>query len=148
MRRSSDPAEAIVEAKRIRLTLLAGLGAFAALALASTAPASARSFGHPYRILARDGQAIYRDLCQACHMPDGRGAVGAGSYPALAANEKLADADYPLSVVADGLGGMPPMGFMLDDEQIASVVNYVRTHFGNDYKDVVSAADAKAARGN
>ena len=41
---------------------------------------------------------------------------------------------------------MPPFGNMLTDEQIAAVVNYVRTHFGNDFPDAVTAADAKAAR--
>ena len=41
---------------------------------------------------------------------------------------------------------MPPFGRQLDDEQVAAVVNYVRTHFGNDYRDNVSAADVKAAR--
>ena len=111
-------------------------------------PASAQTFAHPWRILPRDGQAIYEDLCQACHMPDGRGAVGAGRYPALANDEKLAVAGYPVSVIVSGLGAMQPMGYMLDDEQIAAVVNYVRTHFGNVYPDAVSAADAKAARGN
>ena len=34
----------------------------------------------------------------------------------------------------------------MSDEQVAAVVNYVRTHFGNNYQDVVTAADAKAAR--
>ncbi len=35
---------------------------------------------------------------------------------------------------------MPPLGGMMSDEQVADVVNYVRTHFGNDYRDRVSAA--------
>ncbi len=41
---------------------------------------------------------------------------------------------------------MPPFGPMMNDEQVAAVVNYVRTHLGNDYKDAVSAADVKSAR--
>ncbi len=28
---------------------------------------------------------------------------------------------------------MPPVGSMMSDEQVADVVNYVRTHFGNSY---------------
>jgi len=32
--------------------------------------AVAQSFSSPYRILLRDGQSIYEDLCQGCHMPD------------------------------------------------------------------------------
>jgi mono/diheme cytochrome c family protein len=35
---------------------------------------------------------------------------------------------------------------MMNDGQIAAVVNYMRTHFGNDYQDVVTAADVQAAR--
>jgi mono/diheme cytochrome c family protein len=34
----------------------------------------------------------------------------------------------------------------LDDQQIADVVNYVRTHFGNKYRDKVKPADVKALR--
>jgi mono/diheme cytochrome c family protein len=109
--------------------------------------AVAQSFSSPYRILLRDGQAIYEDLCQGCHMPGGQGAIGAGFYPALARDEKLATAGYAVSVVANGMNGMPPMSFMLDDEQIAAVINYLRTHFGNDYGDAVAATDVKAARG-
>ena len=37
------------------------------------------------------GQAIYEGVCQGCHMPDAKGAVGAGMYPALASNPKLED---------------------------------------------------------
>jgi mono/diheme cytochrome c family protein len=32
----------------------------------------------------------------------------------------------------------------LDDAQIASVVNYVRSHFGNHYNDRIDAADVAA----
>ena len=41
---------------------------------------------------------------------------------------------------------MPPVGKMMSDEQVAAVINYVRTHFGNDYHDAVTAEDVKAAR--
>lgn len=30
---------------------------------------------------------------------------------------------------------MPPLGGLLDDEQVASVVNFIRTNFGNNYAD-------------
>ena len=30
---------------------------------------------------------------------------------------------------------MPPIGGMMSDAQVADVVNYVRTHFGNAYPD-------------
>ena len=41
---------------------------------------------------------------------------------------------------------MPPLGRMMSDEQVADVVNYVRTHFGNSYADALSAGDVAAAR--
>ena len=51
-----------------------------------------------------------------------------------------------LAVLLRGLKGMPPVGDMMSDAQVADVVNYVRTHFGNAYPDAVSAADVAAAR--
>ncbi|CAN5379693.1 hypothetical protein BH10PSE13_BH10PSE13_12010 [soil metagenome] len=41
---------------------------------------------------------------------------------------------------------MPPIGGMMTDQQVADVVNYVRTHFGNKYKDALKAEDVKAIR--
>ena len=79
-------------------------------------------------------------------MAAGEGASGAGVYPALAMNQKLRTARYPVFVVTNGQKGMPPFGPMMDDQQIAAVVNYVRTSLGNDYKDVVTSADVKAIR--
>lgn len=90
---------------------------------------------------AQTGQELYESVCQACHMAEGKGAVGAGYYPALAKNESLAEASYPIYVLLNGLKGMPPVGKMMNDEQIAAVVTYIRTHFGNDYKEPVTAQD-------
>jgi mono/diheme cytochrome c family protein len=92
------------------------------------------------------GEALYTGLCQGCHMPDARGAVGAGAYPALANNVHLAASMYPITVVIHGQRAMPSFGADLSDEQIANVLNYVRTHFGNHYRDVVTPAAVQAAR--
>lgn len=92
------------------------------------------------------GEAMYRRVCAACHMPDAKGAEGAGHYPALAGNPKLEAGGYPLSVLMQGMNGMPAIGMMMSDQQAADVVNYVRTHFGNRYKAPVTAAEAKEAR--
>jgi mono/diheme cytochrome c family protein len=35
---------------------------------------------------------------------------------------------------------------MMSNDQIAAVVNYLRTHFGNRYQDEVTADDVKAVR--
>lgn len=93
-----------------------------------------------------DGAALYHAICQGCHMPDARGAQGAGHYPALASNPRLASAPYPAITVLQGRRGMPGFGDSLSDEQVAQVVNYVRSHFGNAYDDSVTAADVAGLR--
>lgn len=92
------------------------------------------------------GEDLFMRVCAACHMPDGKGAEGAGFYPALAANPRLSSGAYPVYVVMNGMNGMPPLGELMTDEQVADVVNYVRTHFGNDYRDAVRPADVNALR--
>ncbi len=79
-------------------------------------------------------------------MPDAKGAVGAGMYPALAKDEKLETAGYPVGVIVGGQKAMPALGGMLSDQQVADVVNYVRSHFGNKYSDKVKPADVKVMR--
>lgn len=96
--------------------------------------------------IQQSGEDLYKSICQGCHMPDAKGAIGAGAYPALANNARLMSALYPIAVVLNGQRAMPPFGADLSDAQIANVINYVRAHFGNQYKDSISAAAVKAAR--
>ncbi len=98
------------------------------------------------RYQQQTGADLFKGICQGCHMPDAKGAVGAGAYPALANNIHLAAAVYPINVVVNGQRAMPPFGEGLSDEQIANVLNYVRTNFGNHYKDVITPAAVKSAR--
>jgi mono/diheme cytochrome c family protein len=109
-------------------------------------PASTQGFTDPAHFPQKDGEALFRSICQGCHMPDAKGAKGAGMYPALAGNANLEAAGYPLTVVVHGRKGMPAFGNYLNDAQVAAVVNYVRGHFGNGYQDAVSAEDVKAVR--
>jgi mono/diheme cytochrome c family protein len=99
-----------------------------------------------FRFVEQDGESLYRAVCQGCHMPDGQGATGAGAYPALAANPRLAGAAYAVHNVLHGRKGMPPFKDMLTDAQVAAVVNHVRTHMGNTYTDAVTAADVRKQR--
>jgi len=92
------------------------------------------------------GETLYAGICQGCHMPNGQGAAGAGRYPALAKNPKLEAAGYPVTMVLRGFNGMPTFAQRLTDAQVAQVVNYVRTHFGNSYTDAVKPEDVKALR--
>jgi mono/diheme cytochrome c family protein len=102
--------------------------------------------GSFWYVPTQGGEALYKEICQACHMPDAKGASGAGAYPALAANPKLAGKAYPVFVVINGLKAMPSFGVSLSDRQIADVVNYIRSHFGNRYTDTVTSGEVKALR--
>jgi mono/diheme cytochrome c family protein len=106
--------------------------------------AGAMNRGGPFSF--QGGAAIFTNVCQGCHMPQAQGAVGAGMYPALAKDDKLETAGYPVAVVTHGQKAMPAFGPLLNDQQIADVVNYVRSNFGNKYKDKVKPDDVKAQR--
>ena len=136
----------------LRITFAAGaLIAVSTVIAPATAQTAAPSAAAPIlsptgSFAERTGLEIYANLCQGCHMQDGKGAVGAGNYPSLVDNKKLESGGYPVFVVVNGLRGMPPLGPMMSDDQVAAVVNYVRTNFGNKYSDAVSAEDAKGVR--
>lgn len=83
---------------------------------------------------ATDGKALYESLCAGCHMPDGKGAIGAGEYPSLAGNDLLLSASYPIYLIINGQAAMPSLGHLLDDEQILAVTDYIQTNLGNDYE--------------
>jgi len=105
-----------------------------------------RTFSTGYVFAEASGEELFANVCQGCHMQDAMGATGAGTYPSLASNSYLQSSGYPLHVVVHGRRAMPPFGDMLSDDQIAAVVNYVRTHFGNNFRDAVTAGDVKDAR--
>jgi mono/diheme cytochrome c family protein len=131
-------------------TLLAIAATIAAI-LPAQAQSAAHSSSEPTLSTGRGfsqtgGAELFRNICQGCHMPDGQGAVGAGAYPAIADNRNLAAREYPVHVVLHGLRAMPPFGAMLSDQQVAAVVNYLRSHLGNEYSDAVSADEVRLAR--
>jgi mono/diheme cytochrome c family protein len=111
------------------------------------APGSAEpTLSTGFRFAEKSGEALYANVCQACHMPDGKGARGAGTYPSLAGDQNLAARGYPILVVVNGQRAMPPIGLMMTDDQVAAVINYVRTHFGNTYQDAVTSDEVKSVR--
>jgi len=88
-------------------------------------------------------------------MPDAGGAVGAGRYPALAKDPTLVSRQFMALTILMGRRNMPAFGArhaigfggppaVLSDAQIASVINYVRSHFGNHYQDQITAAEVNA----
>lgn len=135
---------------RIIAATLALLGIQAAFAadqapLAEPSARHASLLGSPH-FAAQDGKGLYDSVCAACHMSNAKGGKGAGFYPALAGNDKLAASSYPVMMVMNGRGGMPSFREEMTDAQIAAVVTYVRTHFGNSYADPVPLDEVKQIR--
>src|ERR1700722_12420966 len=113
-----------------RIDILLTLVVLAALSTAGSRAVHAQEiFAGGYA--QQSGEDLYKAICQGCHMPDAKGAKGAGAYPALAGDAKLEAGGYPVLVVVRGQKAMPGYGYALSDEQVAAVVNYVRSHFGN-----------------
>ena len=123
---------------------------WAAMALVLAGPAMAQDFVQTGDWSApfpqQGGQAVYDAVCAGCHMPDGSGAVGAGEYPALAGNDLLEAPEYPVFMIVQGQRAMPEIGWMLDDRQIADVVNYIRHSFGNDFEGEITAEEVAELR--
>lgn len=128
------------------LALAASITAATLVRPAKAQTSDATSFYTPASFSTASGEEVYRTVCQSCHMPAGEGALGGGEYPALAGNPKLAAAPFVAMMVLDGRAGMPGLGQMLSDQQVAEVTHYVRTHFGNDYPEAMTASDVKAMR--
>ena len=95
--------------------------------------------------ITTNGKKLYDDSCAGCHMTDGKGAQGAGYYPPLADNSKMQSKYYIISVVMNGLRGMPSFHSMMNDEQIAAVTQYVHSDL-NSFTDTVTAANVAQLR--
>ena len=106
--------------------------------------------------LAAKGKAVYENVCGICHGSDGLGKPG--QAPPLAGSEWVAKDVVALArVPLQGLNGpiqvcghewnlaMAPMGAGLSDADLAAVLTYIRTAWGNK-SGAVSEAEAKAAR--
>jgi len=93
------------------------------------------------------GEQVYTQVCQACHMANAKGGQGAAVIPALAGDPRLAVAAYPIAMVVNGRGAMPGFTDLLNPTQIANVVGYVRTHFGNAYPKPVTPQEVARIEG-
>ena len=97
-----------------RLAIAAMFGALASCQAASaqdksSAPAEA-PLSSSYRFTEASGEQLFAGVCQGCHMPDGKGASGAGSYPSLVEDTNLETKGYPVYIVVRGQRAMPPVG--------------------------------------
>ena len=76
------------------------------------------------------GAVLFDQNCSACHQITGKGIPGA--FPALAGDAFVKGAPTTvISVVLKGRGGMPTFAADLNDAQIAAILTYVRSTWGN-----------------
>ena len=102
------------------------------------------------------GRTLYIAHCSACHGADGAGHPGA--FPPIRASRVVTkdDATKHIQIVLDGMHGakaggvlygasMPPFRGSLDDVEIADIIDYERSSWGNHGK-LVTAAQVAAER--
>ncbi len=116
-------------------------------ALTTTRPVNVKSFSPAELAVLKRGEAIYRELCFACHGMDGKGMTQQGAAPGATLGPPLAGsrtllgpAEGTTLIVLHGLAGpvngktyeaqMVPMESNAD-EWVASIVSYIRNSFGN-----------------
>jgi mono/diheme cytochrome c family protein/glucose/arabinose dehydrogenase len=100
------------------------------------------------RLAFDQGKEVYRNICQACHQPDGRGQERVA--PSLiGSNLALAEPGIPVRILLNGkegpIGLMPAIGAVLSDDQIAGVLTYIRREWGQTGTPV-DAATVKTVR--
>ncbi len=76
------------------------------------------------------GKTVFQKNCAACHQATGKGIPGA--FPALAGSAFVqGPVVEPATVLLKGRGGMPDFSTSLSDADLAAVLAYVRTSWGN-----------------
>lgn len=93
-----------------------------------------------------DGRSLYATNCSTCHGRDGQ---GIGSFPPLAGSSWVGgDEDRLIRIVLHGLQGpigvrgerynglMPAFGSRLTDREVAALLSYLRSSWGNDAESV------------
>lgn len=121
----------------------------------ASAPTPAPSTG-PYHFDASQGAALFAANCAACHQVTGMGLPGA--FPPLKDNPVVQDPDPTKQIAAvlhglhgESVGGMvypsamPAFASVLDDAQVADIINHERSSWGNHGK-LMTADQVKAAR--
>ncbi len=104
---------------------------------------------------AKTGAEVY-GTCAACHMVNGAGMAGA--FPPLAGSEwVIGKPEVPIAIVLHGMQGevtvkgakynsvMTPWASMFSDQEVANVVTYIRSQWGNK-ASAVTAAQVAAVR--
>ncbi len=117
---------------------------------ASTAGAMAAASPAANGVAANDGSKVYQTNCSSCHQANGQGVPG--TFPPLAKNKTVAGpATKVIRIVKYGLNGkvvvhgstyngqMPAWATQLSNADIAAVLTYVRSSWGNNASAVTTA---------
>lgn len=107
------------------------------------------------------GKAIYakEGYCSTCHQADGKGLVASGFPPLAGTTWVTGNEERLIKIALKGLMGpievntkkypgqvpMTPFGGLLNDQEVAAVLTYVRNSFGNK-APVITAAQVKKVR--
>jgi mono/diheme cytochrome c family protein len=96
----------------------------------------------PDQAIMKAGAQIYADECSGCHTPNGKGVPGL--FPSLSGTPMVQqrDATTFIRVVLRGALSvatkraptgpeMPAFGWVLNDDQVADVITYIRNAWGN-----------------
>ncbi len=100
-----------------------------------------------------DGAIVYKDFCNQCHRPKGKG-LGK-TYPPLVGSDWLTDKrTESIHAIKYGLKGeiqvngktydnvMSPLG--LSDQETADVMNYIMNTWGNTQDEMVTVEEVKS----
>lgn len=167
-RENADPDEKVHPLPWFFIMFLGAMGMWGAFYIAATPSGEASAYGDQRTVTTLrppvpvagaaagvDGKQLFGAKCAACHQATGLGV--AGVFPPLAGAEwVLGDEKVLASILLHGVQGelvvkgntykgvMPGFG-TLADEEIAAVLTYIRSDWGNTAKPV-SAATVKAQR--
>lgn len=153
---AAGPMAAVVEGSTSRMedADLRAMAVFLKDQAGDPGPAPARL--PSFVLTMRAGGAIYADACGMCHTPRGEGV--AELFPGLAGSASLQAGDATTLIRTVLRGGraaapvgrparpaMPGFGNLLDDAEVAGVLNYVRNSWGNAAREV-TPRDVRAVR--
>ena len=146
----------IAASAALLLVVLAACGGGGDAAAAANDAAKSTAAASPQPAL---GERTYTQRCISCHQLNGEGTTGV--FPPLAGSEhaNAANVGVPIRIVMHGLQGpikvkgveynsvMPPygLGIVMSDEELAAVLTYVRSSWGNQ-ASAVTAADVVRER--
>lgn len=113
-------------------------------ALRFAAPALVAAIAAPALASAATPQSQFMDNCSACHQATGKGVKGA--FPPLAGSPLVqGDPKIVITTVLNGRAGMPAFKDDLTDADLAAILTYVRSSWGNK-ASAIKPVDVAAAR--